>query len=296
MTLVEMLTAMMVSVLLIGTAFSTFWAATQAWDKAKRRSEMIRLTEGTVQIITSYLRAIQPPFLQLNPAFFAINDGDEESDYDSVCFLSSANPRFPRELDKSDLCEVEFYIDTGAETEETAQPTAEMTGEAAKQPLASASASGANTAKGGLWMRIDPTPDDDIETGGYLVELGEQITSLNFRFFDGMEWLEDWYDETQVPIAVEFTLTVSELQGRENPMTLTRLVTIPMAKAINEGAFASSGQSTMTQSSGSGTSGASPSGTSSGGSSGSTPSGGSGGQGSSGGTQSTARSGGSSGR
>jgi uncharacterized membrane protein YgcG len=285
MTLVEMLTAMMVSVMLIGTAFSTFWAATQAWDKSKRRSEMIRLMEGSAQLLTRYLRAIQPPFLQGGLAFVAINDGDEEGDYDSICFYSSANPRFPRELAYSDLCEVEFYIDTGTKTDETAQPTDEMTGEAVDQTLGNAMGSALETATGtgGLWLRIDPTPDDDLQSSGYLIELGAQITSLNFRFFDGAEWVEDWLDDTRVPVAVEFTLIITDPTDRENPMILTRLVTIPLAKAINDGAFATTGGSTTSADSGSSDSGQSGSSQSGGASSG-------------GGTYSVSGSGGASGR
>jgi len=220
MTLVELLTAMMVSVILIGTAFSTFWTATQAWEKSKRRSEMIRLIEGTADILTRHLRAVHKPFFDINPAFVAINNGDEERDYDLVVFLSSANVRFPRELALSDLCEIEFYIETGER--------GELEGEVAVS----------TQNERGLWMRIDPTPDDDVETGGYLVLLGEQFTSLDFRYFDGYEWLEEWFDETQVPEVIEFSLTISDPLERENPMNLTRLVVLPTATLVNDAAFA----------------------------------------------------------
>jgi len=235
MTLVEILTAMMVSVILLGTAFSTFWAAIQAWEKSKRRSDMIRLLEGAGQMITRQLRAMQPPFLEGNPAFIAINDSDESGDFDSICFLSSANPRFPRELDFTDLCEIEIYI----ETEESGQETGEAAGQVSEEGTAESASVGPGSetqrTPGGLWIRMDATPDDDLESGGYLIELGAQITSLNFLFFDGYEWLEEWYDDTQVPEAIELSLTVTDPLERENPMTLTRLVTIPIATAINDG-------------------------------------------------------------
>lgn len=217
LTLVELLTAMMVSVLLIGTAFSTFWTATRAWEKARRRTEMIRLLEGVAGVLTRHIRAMQPPFFEENPAFVAYNDGDEEAglDYDTVIFLSAANARFPRELALADLCEIEFFIDTGSR------------GQADNEQVAT------DSNVGGLWMRIDPTPDDDVESGGYLVALGEQVVSLDFRFFDGYEWLEEWYFDNEVPEAIEFTITVSDPDGLENPMTLTRLVTVPTAATIN---------------------------------------------------------------
>jgi len=242
-----MLTAMMVSVLLIGTSFTTFWVATQAWEKARRRSEMIRLLEGTADLITRHLRAIQPPFLDGNPAFIHINDGDDEGDYDSVCFLSSSNPRFPRQLNFADLCEIEFYIETGTNGEQTGGAAAESANGQTGERSSAASAAGTDQANGGLWLRVDPTPDDYLEGDGYRMELGAQITSLDFRFFDGFEWLEDWFDDTQVPEAIEFSLTIADPLNRENPMTLTRLVMISMAKAINEGLLVGSAQASSGQ-------------------------------------------------
>ncbi|MCX8036844.1 MAG: hypothetical protein N3D11_07290 [Candidatus Sumerlaeia bacterium] len=247
MTLLEILTGMMVSVMLIGTAFSTFWVATTSWEKAKRRAEMIRLLDGVADLITRQLRAIQPPFYPLSPAFLAYNDGDETADFDSMAFVTSANPRFPPELALSDLCEVEFYIDVPVEEgltggmSQTADmgmgtmydPLMNMMGE--MPPSATGETETQATQTGGLWMRIDPTPDDDLENGGYLVDLGIQITSFNLRFYDGYEWLEDWLNDSQVPQAVEFSLTCTDPEGRENPITLTRLVRIPTARAINQG-------------------------------------------------------------
>jgi uncharacterized membrane protein YgcG len=271
MTLVEMLTAMMVGVILIGTAFSTFWAATQAWEKSKRRSEMIRLLDGTADVITRYLRTIQPPFIENTSAFLAIDDGDDQGDYDSVAFISSANPKSPRQLALSDICEVQFYIDVGQNSENFGAPTVELTGdlvanspEATPTPLQQPATS--EEPQGGLWMRIDATPDDDLMSGGYRIQLAEQINSLNFRFFDGTEWLYEWYDDTQVPQAVEFTLIIRDPLERENPMVLIRLVDIPMAKAINDGTLSGTASSTSSDtSSGSGTSSGSttPSGSSS---------------------------------
>jgi len=239
MTLVEILMGMMVSALLVGTAFSTFWVATQSWEKSKRRAQMVRLLDGTADLIARHLRAIQPPFYQGTPAFLAIDDGDEVNDYDTVAFVSAANPRTPPELNVSNLCEVQFHIDTGT-NEGSGLATGERATEPADQAVAEPSAVAAGMAgapaeaQGGLWMRIDPTPDDDLQSGGYLIQLGEQFTSLKFRFFDGTEWVDEWYDDTQVPQAVEFTLTVSDPADRENPMSLIRLVRIPTAKAINE--------------------------------------------------------------
>jgi len=252
MTLIEILTAMMVTSLLIGTAFSTFWVATQSWDKAKRRTEMFRLLDGTADLVTRYLRTIQPPFIEGGAAFVAYNDSDDAGDYDSIAFVCSGNPRSPSVLAMSDLCEIEFYIDAGETGEE-----GEATGATETEPTARGERSETGErVNRGLWMRIDPTPDEDLESGGYLTQLSPQITSFDVQFFDGAEWTEEWLNTTAVPEAVEFSLTVTDPEGRENPMTLTRLVYLSTAVAVNDGTMAGSetyqatGYSTYTDMSG----------------------------------------------
>ena len=55
MTLIELLTAMMVSVILLGTAFTTFWTATRSWETSKRRTEMIRMLDGAAVLLGQLL-------------------------------------------------------------------------------------------------------------------------------------------------------------------------------------------------------------------------------------------------
>ena len=150
----------------------------------------------------------------------AVNDGDEMLNYDGICFLSGANARFPRELAYADLCEVEFYLETGARGLYGTEQAVTATGE------------------GGLWMRIDPTPDDDVESGGYLLCLGEMIASFDCSFFDGYEWVEDWYYDYEAPEAIEFSMTVVDPDELVSPMSVTRLVSIPLVETINEASAA----------------------------------------------------------
>jgi hypothetical protein len=267
-----MLASMMVSILILGTAFSTFWVATQSWEKARRRTEMLRLLEGVSAILTRQIQSVQPPFYQANPVFIAINDTDAEGDYDGIAFLSGANPRYPKVLETSDLCEIEIYVDAGAAAED-APGGAPSTGADMSGAMEAGAATGTPRQNTGLWMRIDPTPDDDVESGGYLLSLAPEITSFNVQYYDGVEWLEEWYTDYEAPQAIEFTITATDPEGRENPMSLTRLVLVPNAERINNssGSTMTSGQGTTSdqQSSGPGSGQSSSSGSGSTGSSGS---------------------------
>jgi hypothetical protein len=176
---------------------------------------MIRMLDGAADLVAEHLRAMQAPFYSDSYCFVAINDGDELMNYDGICFLSGANARFPRELAYADLCEVEFYLETGI------------------RGLYGTEQAVTSSAEGGLWMRIDPTPDDDVESGGYLLCLGEMIASFNCSFFDGYEWVEDWYYNYEAPEAIEFSMTVVDPDELVGPMSVTRLVSIPMAETIN---------------------------------------------------------------
>ena len=40
--------------------------------------------------------------------------------------------------------------------------------------------------------RTDPLPRDDIERGGVIDLVAENVLALDFTYFDGEYWTEDW--------------------------------------------------------------------------------------------------------
>src|SRR5678816_3002670 len=60
-----------------------------------------------------------------------------------------------------------------------------------------------------IWRRRDPTPDDEPLSGGSREEIARGVRGLQFEYYDGIEWFDEWGD----PEAVSYT----HLRAHETP-------------------------------------------------------------------------------
>jgi hypothetical protein len=90
----------------------------------------------------------------------------------------------------------------------------------------------------GLSMRIDSTPDEFADEGGYRGELSNLVTSFQVVYFDGFEWLEEWFEDG-LPQAVEFRITfvdpadIDDDTGQPREYQVSRLVTLPAVRPVD---------------------------------------------------------------
>jgi len=73
----------------------------------------------------------------------------------------------PKREHEADFCEVSYYLQKGEEDGEF-----------------------------NLWIRRDPTPDDDPVGGGTQEEIATGVKGLRFEYYDGFDWYEEWGDAT----------------------------------------------------------------------------------------------------
>ena len=54
--------------------------------------------------------------------------------------------------------------------------------------------------------------DGTLEEGGTTLELAEGVDGLNFRYYDGAEWVDDWDTRIRggLPKAIEVVLLMSD--------------------------------------------------------------------------------------
>jgi len=45
-----------------------------------------------------------------------------------------------------------------------------------------------------IWRRRDPTPDDEPLSGGSREEIARGVRGLQFEYYDGIEWFDEWGD------------------------------------------------------------------------------------------------------
>jgi prepilin-type N-terminal cleavage/methylation domain-containing protein len=216
-TLAELLVGLVISTMILGATASVFVTMLRGWEDGSRRREMLIAARTTADLIERHLRSAIPP------GGYAVFRGADLSTADvaghRLTLLSAAAGRFPRSLPRTDSSEIEFEFDP-------------LTGD-------------------GMTLRIDSSPDDDPYTGGYRVQLSGLVRSFTVYYFDGVEWLEEWYD-SRLPLAVEFRFTIAEpgdapaapadvatadpAPAPPPPQQVARLVWLPLAGAEQDGA------------------------------------------------------------
>jgi type II secretion system protein J len=86
-----------------------------------------------------------------------------------------------------------------------------------------------------LMRRLWPNPHEDLEPGGILTVIAENIEIFNIQYFDGEEWADEWSEEIQtMPQLAEVTL-VGTRTGRAVPATESVLVNFVSAQGTEGG-------------------------------------------------------------
>ena len=86
--------------------------------------------------------------------------------------------------------------------------------------------------------RTDPTRNktNTAHDGGGVVEcIAENILGLNFAYYDGISWCDEWpYERRDFPLAVRIDLTVCTETSPPKTWPISRTVTFPHRKALNQ--------------------------------------------------------------
>jgi len=181
-TLMEMLVALLISTLVMAAAASVFVTTTQGWERGRKAARLNQTAQSTSNLLERYIRAAVP----------ANTDGrdvmvgealDSESGSYHLLFVTSAQNRLMPGRQASDCSVVDFSFDPAR----------------------------GNT----LFMRINPSSDNIFLEGGFELPVAENVLMFSARFFDGTEWLDEWY-EPGLPLAIEFSFVLDEqeLSGR----------------------------------------------------------------------------------
>ena len=100
-----------------------------------------------------------------------------------------------------------------------------------------------------LMRRLWPNPHEDLEPGGILSVIAEDIEIFDIRYFDGEEWSDEWPEEMQaLPHLAEITLVARSERGVP-PMESVN-VNFVRAQGEDAAAVGSGGSAEGTQSSG----------------------------------------------
>lgn len=204
LTLLELLVSLSISTLIVGASASVFITTLHSWERGSQRYKILQVAQSTGDLIERNLRSAVSPETGEDVLFWGIDLSNGETPGHQIIMLSTAIGRIPRSQPLTDTSEVEFYFDPDDGD--------------------------------GFQMRIDSSPDEYPDQGGYNISLSPLIQSFKVNYFDGEEWLEDWVEEG-LPLSVEFRFTVSDpkdvspVTGQPSVYEFSRLVTMPTARS-----------------------------------------------------------------
>ena len=140
-----------------------------------------------------------------NTKFIGTVEPLEQDNYTSyLIFYTTGRTKARIDQPEGDLYEVEYYLMQEGETSS-------------------------------LMRRLWPNPHEELEPGGILTIIAEDIAAFEVQYFDGEEWSEEWPEEIQaLPDLVSITIAAKQ-PDRSNPPTESIIVNLARSEAEDVG-------------------------------------------------------------
>ncbi len=185
-TLVEVLVASTISVfiaLVAAGAIRTMTASSDAVDENINAAAEVRFAAGMIE---RDLGNFYHNDDMQNTKFIATLEqltGDISTSY--LVFYTISRTKARADQPEDDIYEVEYYLSQEQEEE-----------------------------KSKLMRRVWPNPNKDLEPGGMLTVIAEDIEVFEVQYFDGEQWAYEWPEEMQsIPQLIMVTLTAKSPAG-----------------------------------------------------------------------------------
>jgi type II secretion system protein J len=136
-----------------------------------------------------------------NTKFIGTVEPLEQDNYTSyLIFYTTGRTKARIDQPEGDLYEVEYYLMQEGETSS-------------------------------LMRRLWPNPNKELEPGGILTVIAEDIATFDVQYFDGEEWSEEWPEEMQaLPDLVAISIAAKQ-SDRNNPPAESVIVNLARSKA-----------------------------------------------------------------
>ncbi|MBV8878889.1 MAG: prepilin-type N-terminal cleavage/methylation domain-containing protein [Planctomycetaceae bacterium] len=191
-TLLELVVAMVIFSIVISAAYSLFDASRSLTSRAEFRSQLFQSARAALQAVEDDLRGAVMLGTAFDTGFIGANGGTEKEPLDKLEFVS-VNRYTGAAYDVNKTTDVVRGIDVSKVYYWVEQDTK-------------------RTPHGFVRERpLELTPvNGPVRRDESISEVSADVVFVNFRYFDGSDWLESW-DSTQVrklPKAVEVTVYV----------------------------------------------------------------------------------------
>jgi general secretion pathway protein J len=198
-TLLEIMISIGILVVILTIVYNTFNSSIRAFTTIDDYGDAYGEARFVLNRMSEEIGSIY--FSGENPKTGLLGEDKDEDDlpFDSLHFTSLSHIRWVKDSRESELCEIGYYLETDREREKTF-----------------------------LFRREDWNVDGALEEGGITLELAEEIDGLNFRYYDGEEWVDDWDSEEKggLPKAIEVVLLVEDPSRKR--IAFSSIITVRM--------------------------------------------------------------------
>jgi general secretion pathway protein J len=197
-TLLEVVISVGILAVILTIVYNTFNSSMKAFTAMENQGDAYAQARIVLNRMSEEIASIY--FSAENPNTGLLGEDRDEYDLpaDSLHFTSLSHIRWVKDSRESELCEIGYYLEKDEET-------------------------------GFLFRREDWNVDGTLEEGGITLELAEGIDGLNFRYYDGEEWVDEWDSRIKkgLPKAIEVELIIRD--PRRTRITFRNKFTVPIA-------------------------------------------------------------------
>jgi len=199
-TLLEIMISIGILVVILTIVYNTFNSSIRAFTTIDEHGDTygearLVLNRMSEEIGSIYMSGDNP-----NTGLLGEDRDEDDLPFDSLHFTSLSHIRWVKDSRESELCEIGYYLETDREREQTF-----------------------------LFRREDWNVGGALEEGGIALELAERIDGLDFRYYDGEEWVDDWDSKARggLPKAIEVVLLVEDPSRKR--IAFSSIITVRMA-------------------------------------------------------------------
>ena len=198
-TLLEVVISVAILAVILTIVYNTFNSSMKAFTAMENEGDAYAQARIVLNRMREEIESIYfSPSEKSNTGLLGEDRDEYDLPADSLHFTSLSHIRWAKDSRESELCEIGYYLEKDEET-------------------------------GFLFRREDWNVDGTLEEGGRPLELAEGVDGLNFRYYDGKEWVDEWDSRIKkgVPKAIEVELIMRD--PRRTRITFKNTFTVHIA-------------------------------------------------------------------
>ena len=199
-TLLEVVISIGILVVIMTIVYNTFNSSMKAFTAMENQGNAYAQARIVLSRMSEEIASIYFSGQNRNTGLLGEDRDEYDLPFDSLHFTSLSHVRWVKDSKESELCEIGYYLEKNEETRESF-----------------------------LFRREDWNVDGTLEEGGRPLELAEGVDGLNFRYYDGDEWVDEWDSriKNELPNAIEVVLIMRD--PRQKRIAFSSIFPIPMA-------------------------------------------------------------------